>query len=82
VLLDAGREDLLRRLNQRPDHYMPASLLESQLATLERPHADEGVLTLDAAATPAQLCERAEAWLAMRAGGVLPPLGHQPLSPS
>lgn len=67
VLLDAGRDELLRRLTQRSDHYMPASLLESQLATLERPHADEAVITLDAQAEPERLCERAWAWLETRA---------------
>ena len=33
VLLDAGQDELLRRLTQRSGHYMPASLLDSQLAT-------------------------------------------------
>ncbi len=63
VLLDASHDELLRRLTQRPDHYMPASLLRSQLATLERPSADEAVFTLDAAAPPERLCDIAHAWL-------------------
>ncbi|WP_454715903.1 gluconokinase [Caulobacter segnis] len=63
VLLDAGYDELLRRLTQRAGHYMPASLLDSQLATLERPSADEGVFTLDAAEPPEQLCEITQAWL-------------------
>lgn len=37
------------RLAQRRGHYMPASLLQSQLAALEPPAAEERVLTLDAA---------------------------------
>jgi gluconokinase len=48
VLLDAERNELQRRLSNRPGHYMPASLLTSQLDTLERPDPDEQVLTLDA----------------------------------
>lgn len=64
VLLDASYEELLRRLTQRASHYMPASLLDSQLATLERPDADEAVLTLDAAERPERLCDIAQAWLA------------------
>lgn len=64
VLLDAGYDELLRRLTQRAGHYMPASLLDSQLATLERPGVDEGVLTLDAAEPPERLCEITHAWLA------------------
>ena len=64
VLLDASHDELLRRLTHRSGHYMPASLLESQLATLERPGVDEAVFTLDAAAPPEQLCEIVQAWLA------------------
>lgn len=64
VFLDADRDELRRRLTQRPGHYMPASLLDSQLATLERPGEDERVMKLDAAAPPEQLCEITLAWLA------------------
>ncbi|MBO9557331.1 MAG: gluconokinase [Caulobacter sp.] len=64
VLLDASHGELLRRLTERAGHYMPASLLDSQLATLERPGADETVFTLDAVASPERLCEMAHAWLA------------------
>lgn len=63
VLLDAGSDELQRRLGQRAGHYMPASLLASQLATLERPDADEAVMTLDAAAPPERLRDLAQAWL-------------------
>ncbi len=63
VLLDASHAELQRRLRERSDHYMPVSLLDSQLATLERPGADEPVFTLDAAAPPERLCELAQAWL-------------------
>jgi gluconate kinase len=34
----------------RPGHFMPASLLDSQLATLEPPTADEQALTVDVSA--------------------------------
>ena len=63
VLLDASHDELLRRLNRRSGHYMPASLLDSQLATLERPDADEAVFTLDAAEPPERLCQITQAWL-------------------
>lgn len=46
VLLDGSREVLAHRLAQRTDHFMPAVLLNSQLATLERPGADERSLTV------------------------------------
>jgi gluconokinase len=63
VLLDASRDELLRRLTDRSGHYMPVSLLDSQLATLERPDPDEAVFRLDAGAAPEALCGIARAWL-------------------
>src|SRR5438105_4789850 len=53
VLMDANAEELLRRLTARKHHYMPASLLVSQLDTLERPQPDEAVIALDARLPPA-----------------------------
>jgi len=41
VHLDGTREELQARLNRRRDHFMPASLLDSQLQTLEPLEADE-----------------------------------------
>lgn len=79
VLLDAGQDELLRRLTRRSGHYMPASLLDSQLAALERPGPDEAVVTLDAAAPPERLCDLAQAWLesdAHHAGGAVRASGH------
>lgn len=43
---------LAQRTAQRPGHYMPASLLASQLATLEAPGQDEQALTFDVAQPP------------------------------
>lgn len=48
ALLDLDRPTLERRLTERSGHFMPAALLDSQLATLEPPTAAEGVLVLDA----------------------------------
>ena len=79
VLLDAGHDELLRRLTHRSGHYMPASLLDSQLATLERPGADEAVFTLGSVAPPERLCDLAQAWLegaAHRADGSARASGH------
>ncbi|MDJ0832199.1 MAG: gluconokinase [Gammaproteobacteria bacterium] len=45
VFLEGDRETLFARMQQRSDHYMPPSLLDSQLADLERPHADEPAAT-------------------------------------
>lgn len=63
ILLDAARDELARRLAGRPGHFMPASLLDSQLATLEQPRAGESVLVLDARLPPEALCEAGRDWL-------------------
>jgi gluconokinase len=47
VLLHGDRAILEKRLQSRPGHFMPASLLESQLATLELPESDECSITVD-----------------------------------
>jgi gluconokinase len=46
LLLDVAADELNRRLIARHGHFMPASLLESQLQTLERPGLDECALTV------------------------------------
>jgi gluconokinase len=51
------------RLKQRVGHYMPASLLTSQLQALEAPGDDEGCLVLDAALAPDAIAAQALAWL-------------------
>lgn len=50
VLLDGPRQLLAERLHARTDHFMNPALLDSQIATLERP-AD--ALVVDIALTPA-----------------------------
>lgn len=49
IHLRGDRELLATRMASRPGHYMPASLLDSQLATLEPPGPDEHAHTFDAA---------------------------------
>lgn len=66
VHLQGSRELLEARMAQRSGHYMPASLLQSQLATLEPPQADERAVTLDIATGPDALAQAALRWL--RAG--------------
>jgi gluconokinase len=55
---------LEQRMRARQDHYMPASLLESQVQTLEPPGADERAVTFDAALAPEQIAAQAATWLA------------------
>ena len=52
VHLHGPRELLQQRLAGRSGHYMPASLLQSQLDTLEPPGEDERAITLDIATPP------------------------------
>lgn len=46
IHLSGTREELARRMENRPGHFMPASLLESQFAALEPPTLDEYAVTV------------------------------------
>jgi gluconokinase len=46
-------------MSARPGHFMPASLLTSQLATLEDPSGEDGVSTFDIALAPEEIVARA-----------------------
>ncbi|WBO24558.1 gluconokinase [Sphingomonas abietis] len=63
VMLETNAQELTRRLGNRPGHYMPPSLLTSQLQTLEPPGADEAALILDSSEATAALCEQARNWI-------------------
>jgi gluconokinase len=62
VYLRGARALLAERLSTRNHPFMAPKLLESQLATLEEPHQDENVLTVDITLTPEEIVERAAAW--------------------
>ncbi len=62
VHLAGDKGMLLERMDAR-DHFMPPTLLESQLATLEPLGDDEAGLTLDAAAAPGALVDQVLAGL-------------------
>ena len=55
VLLTADVGELTRRMQTRRGHYMPVSLLNSQIDALEFPGPDENALVLDAYLPPAAL---------------------------
>lgn len=55
VHLHGEREILEQRMRTRPGHYMPASLLDSQLRDLEPLQADEAGVRLDLTESPQQL---------------------------
>ncbi len=50
IFLDADCDAIAQRIASRRDHFMPASLLDTQFATLEPPLQNEGVIAIDAAA--------------------------------
>ena len=66
ILLENCRNRLVERLTSRGGHFMPPSLIDSQLATLEHPCPDEGALTLLTEDPPASLRDRVLAHLALR----------------
>jgi len=64
VHLHGERALLEARMSARADHFMPPSLLVSQLQTLERPGPDERAQTFDTALPPTLIAAQAAAWLA------------------
>ena len=63
IYLSGSRELLQTRINARQGHFMPPSLLDSQLKTLEPPADDELALKLDIVEPVEVLAEKAKAWL-------------------
>jgi gluconokinase len=62
VMLDGEKDEIALRLAARESHYMPASLLDSQFAVLERPDAEERALVLHCYAPIADLRGHVLAW--------------------
>lgn len=58
VHLRGTRDQLEQRLAGRRGHYMPAALLDSQLAALEPPDPDEHALVVDLGPSAAELVDR------------------------
>lgn len=59
VLPRVSPEELKRRMENRPGHFMPPGLLQSQLDTFEPPAEDENCLTLDGTLAPGTFAEEA-----------------------
>ncbi|MEW9805739.1 gluconokinase [Mesorhizobium sp. ZMM04-5] len=66
VFLDIGRDVAAARVAMRRDHFMPASLTDSQFADLEPPAADEEAIRLDASQEVSDVVAAARALLADR----------------
>ena len=76
VHLTGDRDLLARRMLGRKGHFMPPALLDSQLATLEAPEADERAIAVDIALAPEAQVASVLAWLGIGiedGGGAVPP---------
>ena len=63
VYLELTPSVAARRVAERPDHFMPASMIDSQFATLEAPHGEPLTLVLDASCQDVpQLAAAADEW--------------------
>lgn len=63
VHLRVRRQELAERLTGRSEHFFPATLVDSQLATLQEPESDEPALIVEATDAPERIVERvAESW--------------------
>ena len=57
VYLKGSPELIRKRLAERRGHFMPPALLDSQLATLQEPSADEHPVVVDINGTPDEIAE-------------------------
>lgn len=69
VYLRGNRERLVERLQHRHGHFMPATLLDSQLQDLEEPGPDERAIVCDIEAAPAQIVAAIIGQLGVRDAG-------------
>lgn len=63
IHLDGPAEVIASRMEQREGHFMPTSLLQSQIDTLEPLEEDESGVVLDLRHTPEELIAEAVTWL-------------------
>lgn len=76
VFLSGSKEQIGRRLTTRMDHFMPPSLLDSQIATLEPPTADENSIVIDVGRTPAEEAAEVVRGLGLSPAAGTTALGH------
>lgn len=67
VYLQGARQLLLQRMRARHGHFMPPSLLDSQLQTLEEPLPEEHALVVSIEHTPQQIAREVERRLQLQA---------------
>lgn len=66
LYLHGSRAELERRLTARVGHFMPAGLLDSQLATLEEPVGEPDALTVEIGPAPDAVAAAAQAAIQQR----------------
>lgn len=66
VHVTGDRDAIAARVAARHGHFMPAALLDSQLATLEQPGPDERVIAADLSLPPSEIVDEVVAALAER----------------
>ncbi len=76
VHLSGSKEQIARRLTTRMDHYMPATLLDSQIATLEPPGPGENTIVINVGRTPAEEAAEVVRRLDLSPAGGSSALGH------
>lgn len=69
VFLDGPRDLIADRMRKRPGHFATVSLLDSQIATLERPGPDEAVVVASIALPLAEIVATACEGLGVTAAG-------------
>jgi gluconokinase len=62
VFLELTRELATERCSHRPGHFMPASLVDSQFATLEAPYGEARTLVVDATQSIETIGAKAAVW--------------------
>jgi gluconokinase len=62
VFLELSKEMATERCAHRPGHFMPASLVDSQFATLEAPYGEDRTLVVDATQPIDAIGKQAAAW--------------------
>ncbi len=76
VYLAGSKDTIARRLDARLDHYMPSTLLDSQISTLEPPGPDENTLLIDLGRPPAEEASEIISRLSLVAETGSSTLGH------
>ena len=76
VHLAGNKDTIAQRLNARLDHYMPSTLLDSQISTLEPPGPDENTLVVNLGRRPAEEAAEIIQRLGLTAESGSSALGH------